>query len=452
MKEKLSNGNQTSKGLFLFYGDEFLVKERVSIFVDSLMDPASKTTNLKSFDGSSLNIGDLISHLLNRPLFGGIRVALVENSTLFVSQSNASKIIEKVTEAWKRGDSKTAYRNLKQLAGLAGVNVEAGVFSDNWLKEVDAISNLDSQDQEALQQAATSFAQEFSGSISSGDENVILEFVQEGVPEDTYLIMTALSVDKRNRLFKAFDKNGHVEELKPRFDKSTVKLDKSYFQRSIREFLNSRSKTITSEALDLAFNKSGKDIRRIRSEFDKIVSYLGNRTEINITDIQELFLDFHEAAFFDLSRAVRESDSRKLLIALHENLKIVDHPLQTLAALTSEFRKIIAARELLFTDFRSSWKPDINFDQFVSLVARIRLESPPKKIQKGKFNLLAQKDFPLFQLLKTAQNFSLQRLIHIMEAILAADIRIKSTKLGSSAPNIILENLVLEICDSKQRV
>jgi hypothetical protein len=39
-----------------------------------------------------------------------------------------------------------------------------------------------------------------------------------------------------------------------------------------------------------------------------------------------------------------------------------------------------------------------------------------------------------------------------MEAILAADIRIKSTKLGSSAPNIILENLVLEIYDSKKRV
>ncbi len=436
----------------MFYGDEFLIKERVSTFIDSLLDPASKTTNLQSFDGSSLNVGNLISHLLNKSLFGGIRVALVEHTTLFVSQSSVSKIVEKVVEAWKRGDSKTAYRNLKQLAGLSGVTLEAGVSSDGWLKEVDAISSLDSQDQEVLQQAATSFAQEFSGIISSGDENVILEFVQEGTPEDTYLIMTALSVDKRNRLFKAFDKNGHVEELKPRFDKSSVRLDKSYFQRSIRDFLNSRGKTITSDAIDLAFIKSGKDIRRIRSEFEKIVSYLGNRSEINTTDIKDLFLDFHEAAFFDLSRAVRESDSRKLLIALHENLKIVDHPLQTLAALASEFRKIIAARELLFTDFRSLWKPEINFDQFVSMVARFRSESPPKKIQKGKFNLLTQKDFPLFQLLKTAQNFSLQRLIHIMEAILDADIKIKSTKLGSASPNIILENLVLEICDSKKTV
>jgi len=64
---------------------------------------------------------------------------------------------------------------------------------------------------------------------------------------------------------------------------------------------------------------------------------------------------------------------------------------------------------------------------------------------------MGQKDFSLFQLLKTAQFFTLERLTKIMEAILQADIQIKSSKLGSYSPEIILENLVLIISDSKNK-
>ena len=199
--------------------------------------------------------------------------------------------------------------------------------------------------------------------------------------------------------------------------------------------------------MELAFSKSGKDLRRIRSELQKIVSYLGQRSEITVHDVEDLFLDFHEAAFFDLSRAIRESDPDKLLKALHENLKAVDHPLQTLAAIASEFRKLIAARELLFTSFKSTWKSNLTYNGFVSIVAAVREKNSSEKSNKSKFNLLNQKDFPLFQLLKTAQAFSLKELTRVMEMILAADMQIKSSKLGSFAPEIILENLVVEICD-----
>lgn len=439
---------QNLKQLILYHGDEFLVTDRVSGLVDTLLDPAGKATNLKIFDGSSLDVGDLITHILNRPLFGGIRIAVVEQSILFMSQTNLSKIIDRVVDAWKAGDSKVAYRYLKQLAGSVGAMTDAGVFASDWLNEIDEVSRLDVLDRETLLQAGAAFSSDFSGSISSGDENIIFELVQKGLPEDAYLIVTAASVDKRNRLYKAFEEQGQVEELKPRFDKSSVRLDKAYFQRAVKELLKVQGKTISSEALDLAFMKSGKDLRRIRSEFQKLVSYLGERSEITARDIQDLFSDFHEAAFFDLARALRESNPKKLLLALHENLQVVDHPLQSLAAMASEFRKIIAARELLFTSFRSNWKPDMTFDQFVSFAAKVRSEKPPEKSIKGKLNLLNQKDFPLFQLLKTAQSFPLERLIKIMEAILAADIQIKSSKLGSAAPEIILENLVFAICDS----
>jgi len=139
------------------------------------------------------------------------------------------------------------------------------------------------------------------------------------------------------------------------------------------------------------------------------------------------------------------------MAALHENLKVVDHPLQTLAALASEFRKIIVARELLFTHFQSTWKPGLTFEEFAPIANRVRLQNPSVKNVKNKLDLMGQKDFSLFQLLKTAQFFTLERLTKIMEAILQADIQIKSSKLGSYSPEIILENLVLIISDSKNK-
>jgi DNA polymerase-3 subunit delta len=448
MKDKPAKKSQISTGLFLFYGDDFLIKERVSNLIDSILDPASKITNLKTFDGSSLDMGDLIAYLMNRPLFWGIRVALVEQTPLFISQANITKTIGRIVDLWKAGDSKAAFRFLKQLAVSLDLVPLTGDLPNDWLKEVDEVSRLDPSDRELLLQAAATFANDFSGSISSGDENILLDILQYGLPQDAYLIMTANSVDKRNPLLKAFQEKGQVEELRPRFDRSFVRLDRTYFQSLVKDFLRTHGKTITSEAMELAFSKSGKDIRRIRSELQKIVSYLGKRSEITVHDVKDLFLDFHEAAFFDLSRAIRDSNPEKLLIALHENLKAVDHPLQTLAVMASEFRKLIAARELLFTSFKSTWKSNLTYDGFVSIVAKVRRETSSEKLNKGKFNLLNQKDFPLFQLLKTAQAFPLDKLIRVMEMILDADMQIKSSKLGSFAPEIILENLVLTICDS----
>ena len=451
MKAKSTSKFLKDENLFLFHGDEFLIKQKVSNLIEHLLEPECRTTNLQVFDGSNFDIGDLVSHLLNNPLFGGNRLALVEQTTIFSGQGSIPKVLSRVVEAWKASDSKTAFRNLKQIMGLSGVKSEPGVSSENWLNEIDEISKLDPLDRDIIFQAARAFSTEFSGSIKSGDENAIAELIQNRLPSDAYLIFTASAVDKRNRLYKLAEELGFVEELKPRFDRSYIKLDRTYFQQIVREFLLDYKKIISQEALDLAFARSGKDLRRIRSELEKLVNFVGNRNDINAHDVQQIFSDFHEAAFFDLNRAIRDSDSTKLMAALHENLKVVDHPLQTLAALASEFRKIIVARELLFTNFKSKWKPSMTFEEFAPIANRVRLQNPSVKNAKNKLDLMGQKDFSLFQLLKTAQFFTLERLTKIMEAILQADIQIKSSKLGSYSPEIILENLVLIISDSKNK-
>ena len=64
------------------------------------------------------------------------------------------------------------------------------------------------------------------------------------------------------------------------------------------------------------------------------------------------------------------------------------HPLQTLAATANEFRRLMAAREMLFTVFRSYWKPGMSYQSFIPVIKRVRQEHPGM-MDKGKFDLLS---------------------------------------------------------------
>jgi DNA polymerase III delta subunit len=179
----------------------------------------------------------------------------------------------------------------------------------------------------------------------------------------------------------------------------------------------------------------------------KLISYVGERKQVTVADVEALFSDSHEAAFFDMTNALRTADLGTCLKALDENLKIVEHPLQTLGAIAADFRKLIAARELLFTAFRSRWRPGIGWRQFQDMVKEVRAQNPDLLV-KGKFQILSMKDYPLYLLLKDVQKFPLDKLLRIMESILEADIMFKSSRLGHLAPRAIMENLVMTICST----
>ncbi|MFC1835892.1 DNA polymerase III subunit delta, partial [Thermodesulfobacteriota bacterium] len=198
-------------------------------------------------------------------------------------------------------------------------------------------------------------------------------------------------------------------------------------------------------ALETMYNRSGKDIRRLQSEVEKLVGYLGTRKQITVEDVERLFGDFHEAAFYEFNTAVRSADLGRCLVALHENLRIVDHPLQTLASLANEIRKLMVARELLFTVFQPHWKRGMSYNRFKQVVETVREENP-HMMEKGRFNLLTNKEYPIYLALKDSQKFSMERLIGIMQAIHEVDVMFKSSRIGSVSPASLMEGLVMKIC------
>jgi len=442
------NGTKDRAELYLFFGDEFLAKEQVQKLFHEIVAPETRETNFVVFDGNNLDVSQLSSELFTPSLFGGNRLIVVDQTTIFMGKADQTKLVAKVLSSWKAGDRKAslkAFGQLLALAGLGALDVKGG---SQWVDEVLG-DNPTAEEREILSAVSIAFLEDGKQIRSIKDEDTIADLVLSPFPEGTVLVFTAPDVDKRKKLFKAVSNRGHVVECAVRQEKYGAGLDRSFFDKRVRDTLKRAGKEITPEALDKIYSRSGKEIRRLDSELNKLVGYLGDKPKLTAEDVETLFSDFHEAAFFDLSSALRTADITRCLPALHDNLKLVSHPLQTLGAIASEFRKLILARELLFTVFKPYWKRSMSYDRFVAVAAKVR-ENHPELNRKGKYALLSMKDYPLLLLLKDAQKFPMEKLIRIMEAVVQADISMKSSKVGNKLPEAVLENLVFEVC-SPQR-
>jgi DNA polymerase III subunit delta len=437
--------SEARDSLFLIYGDEFLVKEQVKRLTADLLEPEFKDTNLIVLDGANLDLSMLSLHLFTPTLFGGSRLIVVDQTTLFMGRADQRKLVEKTVGAWKAGEKKSALRSLAQLINLAGLDSRDLESGSDWLNAV--LTDTEShEDREILATAARALVEDGAKVRSVSDEAFVEELISSPLPEGTALVFTAPAVDKRKKIFQALQKRGSVVECAVREEKYGAGLDRSFFDRTVREILGAAGKKISGDAVAKIYSGSGKDVRRLHSELDKLIGYVGARPQVTAQDVEAVFSDFHEAAFFDLANALRTADIKKCLPALHENLKISAHPLQTLGAIASEFRKLMAARELLFTVFRSSWRRDLTYDKFQGEARKVR-EANPGLTGKGKFRLLSMKDYPLYLLLKESQRFPLEKLIRIIEATLEADVLMKSSRLGRTGPEAILEQLIFTICE-----
>jgi DNA polymerase-3 subunit delta len=435
--------------LFLFYGDEFLIKEQVNALIARKLDEDLRKTNLIVIDGNALDIGALAALVATPSLFGGARVILVEQTTIFAARSDQRKIAGRVIESWKRGDRKGALRGLSQLMQVSGVERADLAQGLDWTAEVLGES-APHEEREALGQVARHYLESDHQAGKRGDDDQMEELISSSFPEETVLVFTATDVDKRKKVFKALELQGKVVNCAARQDRLGVALDRPFFEERVGQALKEAGKKIRPDAIEKMYARCGKDLRQLNSELTKLIEYVGGRKEITAQDVEHIFMDFHEVAFFELNKVVRTGNLAQCLTALHENLQLVSHPLQTLAAIANEFRRLMIARELLFTLFRASWRPGITYKEFTPLVRQIR-EQNPQMAKQGKFKLLAMNDYVLYLLLRDAQRFSMDRLIRIMERIHKVDVMLKSTRVGSRSPELIMEDLMLFICQPAAR-
>jgi DNA polymerase III subunit delta len=420
--------------VLLVFGDDLQVAEICKAVLDRLVPVEQRGFNLERFDGRVVGWEQIEGSLMTPPFFPGKKLLWVENVPYFFSRDQKGELGEKVLELWRDGRKDDAAKLLLDLLSVEGWTQEQWSRLDGGslrplLDLLDAVGGDERDETEALFAYCKSRSMELSARKSS-EEHRLNALLDEGLPEWSFLLLTAVQVDRRTRLFKRFDEFGAVLFLGLERDRSG-KISRDVLLDFIGRRLRQAGKNLDPHAREAILSRAGDDLRSVHQELEKLLLFVGERETISTGDVELMVADRGEGWIFDLTRAIGERDARAALLQMARLISQGEHPLKILGTIAAEVRRLLSARQLLATDLAKSWRRGMTYAQF------------QQSVLKGGAPMLTRNPYADYMCFQRAAGFSLAELSAFMERIFAADLRLKSS---GSQPRIVMEKLVLEMC------
>lgn len=308
----------------------------------------------------------------------------------------------------------------------------------------------------------------------SKDELELLEkCIVQGIPDQHTLVITASAIDRRRSLFKTLKQNGLcIDATVPDGNRQADVAEKEAALWSVAgQILKGSGKRLDPQGFKVLVEKIGFDPGTLSDNLEKLIAYSGDRSVISCNDIETLVRRSRQDAVFELTNAVAEKNSSQALFFLASLKKAGFHPLQILAALTNQMRKIAAVRYCIESSKnfgKPCWEPGLSYAQFrqVTMPRVVEQDTAMLKTaaewdeQSGsdsesrvgkKKNALTdlliapnpKNTYPVYHTFLKSDNFSQQEIAKAFIAINQADLKMKST---GSDPSLILDDLVISLC------
>jgi DNA polymerase-3 subunit delta len=420
--------------LLLLTGDDLQVAESCRAIIEILVPIERRSFNLEHFDGRTANWEQIESSLRTPPFFPGKKILWVDNAPYFYSREQSGEISEQILDLWRAGKREDAAKRVIDLLSIQGWTQQQWDDLDpaaaNLFQSLLGLYGADDQEEA---QALFLFCRSQPVDLTkrkAAEANRLNVLLDDGLPEWSFLLLTASQVDRRTRLFKRFDEFGAVLNLGLDRDRSGKISRESLIEFISRELRRTR-KTLEPAARELLLERSGDDLRGVQQEIEKLALFVGDRPSIRCEDVKSVVVDRGAAWIFDLTRALGERDGLAALAQLGRLISQGEHPLRILATVGAEVRRLIAARQLLDGELAKVWRRGITFAQF------------QQKIISSGTELLGRSMFGDYLSFQRADRFSLGELSLFMRGVFEADIRLKSTAVD---PRMVLEKLFLDFC------
>ncbi len=420
--------------LLLLFGDDLQVQETTKLVLDLLVPESQRDFNFERFDGRGAPWDQIEASLMTPPFLPGKKLLWVENAPYFFSREQKGEMGAKILELWRDGKKDDA------LKLMVDVLVFDGWTQEQWdrLESTSAkqlLVALDADAEEAQEEAEGMIAYGKSRDIDFGKRkgsqgNRLSHLIDEGLPEWSFLLLTAPQVDRRTRLYKRFEEIGAVIYLGLERDR-TGRISRDDLLEFVNDRLRQSGKSVEPRAREMIGARAGDDLRGLGQELDKLVLYVGERPTVRAEDVEAIFADQGEGWIFDLTRAAGERDAIGALRQLARLLAEGEHPLRLLATIAAEVRRLLTARQLLETELARRWRRGMSYNQFQQTVL---MENAA---------LFTRNPYGEYLCLQRAEQFSLADLRSYMDAIFAADLKLKSS---GGQPRLVLEKLLLAMC------
>ena len=427
--------NNKGPSLLLLFGDDLQVQEAGKTILDLLVPEGQRGFNFEPFDGRVTPWDQVETSLMTPPFFPGKKVVWVEDAPYFFSREQKGELGQRVLELWSEGRKDDASKLLLDLLVVEGWTQEQWQQLQSGTSLAPLVELLDVDGRETREQAEALLAYCRSKGLElsqrrGSEEHRLAELLDQGLPPWDFLLLTAVQVDRRTRLYRRLEEAGAVLFLGLERDRSG-----RVSRQSLAEFINQRlrqaGKTVEPQAREMILLRAGEELRGLQQELEKLLLYAGDRSSIRAQDVEVIFVDRGEGWIFDLTRSIAERDAEAALGHLTRLMAQGEHPLKLLGTIAAEVRRLLAARQLIEGDLRGLWKRGMTYPQFQQQVLS---QGTP---------LLMRNPYADYMCFQRANNFALGELRSYLEAIYDADFRLKSS---GSSPRLVMEKLILGMC------
>jgi DNA polymerase-3 subunit delta len=222
-----------------------------------------------------------------------------------------------------------------------------------------------------------------------------------------YFFIEAAKLDGRKKIHQELQKRLNVVDCN--------KITPAEVPAWVKQYGDELGLKLTREQVMVIAKRLGIELRRIRTELEKLRTFAGTAGKISDAELNDLLPAEPEPNIFGLMDAVVERNPRLGLPRLADLLDTGEPELKILATLARQFRNVVAAFEA-------------------------RRQGMGSKALAG---LLGINPYVAEKSMAQASRFSLAELHQAIDRLLWADFRIKS---GQREPRLELELAVVEIC------
>ncbi len=434
---------------YLLCGDEeFRLRNALEKITQRLIpDAQDRELNLFVTDGEHEDVDSLCESLITPPLLPGRKVVVVRDTRLFQSKNVLMPLIGRIRERLDQDPGRAAadFMQFLRITGLQFDDIRDGgwrkIDDETWKR---IVPDDDGQGRETWLPKAVELcvSQDASPVKERPEENDRLErTLSGGMPEGNHLLLTAETVDRRKKLFKTVSAAGRVLSFSK--VKGEVRQQRAV-QEMAAEILAKRGKRLSSGAWSALGQKTGFSLRESLSAIEKLITYAGEKTQIEAADVEAVVGRTREDTVFELNGALVGRNLTLALRTLHELLDQGLHPLMIMTMITKEIRFLFQAKLLIASGRLGSFSPELDYGRFQKAV----YPAVRKLAGDGEDSiaLASQHPFVVYQALKNAGRFTRAELAGYLELLVRTDLALKTT---GKDPRLLLERFLIAVCGSR---
>ncbi|MGB3212922.1 MAG: hypothetical protein WBB19_19630 [Desulforhopalus sp.] len=435
---KLKEGSSfLSSQVFLFFGERFLCKQTADLIQKKLL--AQTAGAVHAIDGDTEDPNQTLARLMSFSLLPGRQLYRVSNSRIFHSKTVVSEIWTKAVQAFQASRPGPATRHLQAMAQAVDLRIDGpNPLSEITQQEWKKIFGFDKPG-ESLAWADTLLIE--SRDIASVNKVNIadryIEAFDKGLPGGNILLLTAETVDKRQRLFTYMKKKGIVVDCSVASGANAAAQNeqKSVLLEMMQKTLDEFGKKIDPRAVEIFFERVGFHPVAVVTETEKLAHFVGDRAVICCEDLENMVARNREDALYELTDAFSKRQVGRTLSILSRLLEQGFHGLAILATMRNFLKKQLIYRSLQMRP-TPAWRHGMNAKEFQSRYL------PDLKALGEWSELLQGHPYALFMSFTKASDYSCPGLKRWMTMLLEAEFRMKGSPLP---PQLVLEELFLSM-------